>query len=138
MASVGMWPEPVERIAAFLRDAQVEGRIEELPAGTGSYPGTAVYGAGFEADRKRIVALIPSAREVDRTKLAAAAESPALRPAPAPAFPFEGASVFVDRAVFAGRVVWLEAGSGRHVVGIAPQDLARLTRAKSADLTVDA
>ena len=28
------WPEPVERVAAFLRQGGVEGRIEEFQAGT--------------------------------------------------------------------------------------------------------
>ena len=30
------WPEPVERVAAFLRDTGAEARLEELPTETGS------------------------------------------------------------------------------------------------------
>ena len=132
-----MWPEPVERIAGLLRAAHVEGRIEELAPGVESLPGTAVFAAGFEADGARVVALVPAAREVDRDKLAAAAKSAGLRPAPAPEFPFQPARVLLDRLLLATHIVWLETGSGRHVVGIAPQQLVRLTRADTADLVLD-
>jgi prolyl-tRNA editing enzyme YbaK/EbsC (Cys-tRNA(Pro) deacylase) len=132
-----MWPEPVERIAAFLRAAHVEGRIEELAPGVDSPAGTAFFAAGFEADGSTVVAILPGSREVDRGKLAAASGSPGLRPAPAPAFPFESARVLVDRTALAVRIVWLEAASGRHIVGLAPQQLISLTRAETADLLLD-
>ncbi|HEY6067961.1 MAG TPA: hypothetical protein VIU81_04645 [Gaiellaceae bacterium] len=131
-----MWPEPVERIAALLRAAHVEGRIEELALGVDSPEGT-FFAAGFEADGSTVVAIVPGAREVDRGKLAAASDSPGLRPAPAPAFPFESARVLVDQTALAGRIVWLEAGSGRHIVGLAPQLLIGLTQAETADLLLD-
>jgi prolyl-tRNA editing enzyme YbaK/EbsC (Cys-tRNA(Pro) deacylase) len=137
MALSAMWPEPVERIAGLLRAAHVEGRIEELAPGVDSPPGTVVFAEGFEADGARVVALVPTAREVDRDKLAAAAKSSGLRPAPAPEFPFEPARVVLDRSLLAAPIVWLAAGSGRHVVAIAPQHLVRLTRAETADLLVD-
>jgi prolyl-tRNA editing enzyme YbaK/EbsC (Cys-tRNA(Pro) deacylase) len=137
MALSAMWPEPVERIAGLLRAAHVEGRIEELAPGVESLPGTAVLAEGFEADGARVVALLPATREVDRDKLAAAAKSPGLRPAPAPEFPFEPARVLLDQSLLATDIVWLDAGSGRHVVGVAPQYLVRLTRAETADLVLD-
>jgi hypothetical protein len=132
-----MWPEPVERIAGLLRTAHVEARIEELPPGVDSAPGPALFAAGFEADGARVVALVPSGRDVDRDKLSAAANSSGLRPAPAPEFPFDQARVIVDRSLLAVQVVWLEAGSGRHVVGMSPDQLVRLTRAETADLLPD-
>ncbi|HEX6662691.1 MAG TPA: hypothetical protein VF025_03370 [Gaiellaceae bacterium] len=132
-----MWPEPVEQIAAFLRAAHVEGRIEELAPGVDSPAGTALFAAGFEADGSTVVALVPGAREVDRGKLAAASGSAGLRPAPAPAFPFESARVLVDQTALTVHIVWLEAGSERHIVGLAPQQLISLTRAETADLLLD-
>ena len=39
-----MWPEPVERIASFLRHSEAEGRIEELPPGVDEPPGPVELG----------------------------------------------------------------------------------------------
>ena len=93
-----MWPEPVERIAAFLRAADVEGRIEELAPGVDSPAGTDVLRGRLRMPTaRRSSRSSRGTREVDRGKLAAAADSPGLRPAPAPAFPFESARVLVDQ-----------------------------------------
>jgi prolyl-tRNA editing enzyme YbaK/EbsC (Cys-tRNA(Pro) deacylase) len=129
-----MWPEPVERIAALLRTAGAEGRLEELPAGADTPPGTGLAAVGFECDGRDLVALVPADREVDRDKLARLANCTSLRPAPSPVFPFEGARVFLDRTTLSTGLLWLEAGSPRHVVGIAPSQLARVTRLETADL----
>ncbi len=105
-----MWPEAVERIAAFLRASGVEGRLEELLAGAGP----------------------PS---VDERKLAVAAGCRELKSrARASAFPFEGARVFMDQSVLSSEAVWLEVGSPRHVLGLSPAQIVRVTRAETADL----
>ena len=52
-------------------------------------------------------------------------------------FPFQGTLVFVDRALLAQRTVWLEAGSPRHVLGLAPSQLLRLTRAETGVFAVE-
>ena len=57
-----MWPEPVERIASFLRDSQALGRIEELPPGVDTPPGDAAVAAAFECDGELLVALVPFSR----------------------------------------------------------------------------
>ena len=60
-----------------------------------------------------------------------------LRPAPFPAFPFQSARVFVERSVLSTGTVWLEAGSPRHVLGLNPSQLIRLTRSETADLVLE-
>jgi prolyl-tRNA editing enzyme YbaK/EbsC (Cys-tRNA(Pro) deacylase) len=132
-----MWPKPVERIAALLRTTGAEGRLEELPAGVDTPPGTSLVAFGFECDSRGIVVLVPPDREVDRDKLARLANCTALRPAPSASFPFEGARVFVDRTALSISVLWLEAGSPRHVVGLTPSQLARVTRLETADLLLE-
>jgi prolyl-tRNA editing enzyme YbaK/EbsC (Cys-tRNA(Pro) deacylase) len=132
-----MWPEPVERIAAFLRASGAQGRLEQLPAGVDEAPGRTVRAAGFDCDRRTLVALVPAERAIDRDKLAAAARCTALVPAPPPPFPFQRARVFMDRSVLPAGIVWVEAGSPRHVLGLAPSQLARLTRAETTDLVLE-
>ena len=129
-----MWPEAVERIAAFLRASGVEGRLEELLAGAGPPAGQKLRADAFDGDGGAVVALVPADRDVDTRKLALAAGCPEVRPAPAPAFPFEGARVFIDQTVVSSDAVWLEVGSPRHVLGLAPVQVARVTRAETADL----
>ncbi len=81
-----------------------------------------------------VVALVPAGRSVDDGKLAAAAGYRALRPAPAPDFPFEGARVFMDQSILSAEAVWLEVGSPRHVLEMSPLQIARVTKAQTAEL----
>ena len=129
-----MWPEAVERIAAFLRAAGVEGRLEELLAGAGPPAGQKLRADAFDGDGGAGRRARPGDRAVDTRKLAVAAGCPELRPAPATAFPFEGARVFMDQSVVSSDAVWLEAGSPRHVLGLSPAQLMRVTNAETADL----
>jgi prolyl-tRNA editing enzyme YbaK/EbsC (Cys-tRNA(Pro) deacylase) len=133
-----VWPEPVERIAAFLRASGTVGRLEELPADADAAPGPAIRAAGFQCDGRGLVVLVPEERAVDRDKVAAAAGCGTLRPAPIPEFPFHPARVLLDRVLITAEMVWLELGSDRYVLGLAPSDLARLTRAEGADLLLEA
>jgi prolyl-tRNA editing enzyme YbaK/EbsC (Cys-tRNA(Pro) deacylase) len=137
VSSFRVWPEPVERIAVFLREAGVQGRLEELPDGVDSPPGLTLRAHGFESDGRSLVALVPLGRVVDRAKLATAAGSSALRPAAAPPFPYQPARVLLDRSAFAARTVWLEVASPRYALGLAPRHLAQLSRSETADLLVD-
>src|SRR2546423_6798435 len=126
-----MWPEPVERIASFLRESEAQGRIEELPPGVDEAPGPGVRAVGFDCDGRRLVVLVLDDREIDRDRIARRSVCSELRPAPAGTFPFQGTSVFVDRSVLSLPSVWLEAGSPRHVLGLPPSQLLRLTRAET-------
>jgi hypothetical protein len=132
-----MWPEPVERIATLLRRAGVEGRLEELPDGVDSAPDVALHVAAFDCDGRLLVALVPTGRTLDRDKLAVAARCRELRPSLAPVFPFRRARVIVDGSVLTAETAWIEAGSPRHVLGLPPDQLTRLTRSETADLVLE-
>jgi len=132
-----VWPDPVERIAALLRSAGVQGQLEELPPDVDEPPGPAFRAAGFECDGRGLVALVPDARAIDRDKLAAAAKCGTLRPAPVPEFPFRRSRVFLDRSALSTPIVWLEAGAPRYFLGLAPGQLTRLTRSRTADLMLE-
>ena len=136
--SAVVWPEAVEGIAAFLRAAGVEGRLEELLPGAGPPAGRMLRVDGFDADGVAVVALVPADRAVDRRKLAAATNSAQVRPAPAARFPFEGTRVFIDQSALSSESVWLEAGSPRHLLGLSTTQLTRVTNAKTADLLREA
>ena len=131
-----IWPEPVERIASFLRDSQAQGRIEELPPGVDTPPGPAARAAGFECDGRMLVALVPADRAIEQSRLARSCGCSNLRPAASPPFPFQGARVIAERSLLALATVWLEAGSPRHVVGLPPDQLLRLTRAETGPFLV--
>jgi len=126
-----MWPEPVERIASFLRESEAIGRLEELPPGVDTPPGPAGRAEAFDCDGRTLVVLVPADRPIDEERVGRRAGCGALRPAAARGFPFQGTLVLVDRSLLSQRTVWLEAGSPRHVLGLAPSQLLRLTRAET-------
>ena len=152
------WPESVERVARFLRDAKVEGRVEEFSEGTptaedaahaaGCALGQIVKSLVFLCDRRAVLVMVPGDRRADSVKVAAAAgcerakvagpedvlratgfEPGAVAPFPLPAV--EG--VFVDHSLLTHEVVWVGAGSTRHMAALAPGDLVRLTHARAID-----
>ena len=131
-----MWPEPVERIAQFLRSSEAHGRLEELPKGVDEPPGPGARAEVFECYGKAIVAVVPGDGEIDRGRLARRAGCGELRPVSGRPFPFQGAQVLVDRSLLALQTVWLEAGTPRHVLGLTPQQLLRLTRAETGTFLV--
>jgi Cys-tRNA(Pro) deacylase len=156
---VERWPEPVARVAAVLQHAGVDGRVEEFPEGT-STAGAAAKAVGssraqivkslvFIADGRPVLALLPGDRRADETKVAAAAGAKAARvarpdevvaatgfePGGVAPFPAPGISqVLMAEELLAHDRVWIGAGSERHMAGLSPLDLARLTQARTADL----
>jgi len=157
---VERWPEPVERVAAVLRQARVDGRVEEFPQGTPTAEAAAeaagcsaaqiVKSLLFVCDGRPTLALVPGDRRADPARVAAAAgsrkarvarrdevfavtgvEPGAVAPFPAP----QVAQVLLARELMAHEVVWVGAGSPRHMAALSPVDLAWLTRAKQADLS---
>jgi prolyl-tRNA editing enzyme YbaK/EbsC (Cys-tRNA(Pro) deacylase) len=155
------WPEPVERVAAVLRKSTVDARVEEFPAGTKTAAAAAeavgcelaqiVKTLVFVCDGEPVLALLPGDRRADPAKVAAAVaardariatseevlaatgvEPGGVAPVPVPA----GARVLVDRELFLHEIVWIGAGSPRHVAGLAPRDLARVAGAAPSDLAV--
>lgn len=153
------WPEPVERVATALREAGIEARLEEFPQGTptataaakavGCAPAQIVKSLVVVCDGKPTLALVPGDRRADLAKVAEAAgarearvgrpdevleatgfEPGGVAPFPAP----KVAAVLVARELLVHEVVWVGAGTPRHMAGLAPHELVRLTRARPADL----
>jgi prolyl-tRNA editing enzyme YbaK/EbsC (Cys-tRNA(Pro) deacylase) len=152
------WPEPVERVADYLRMVAVESRVEEFPAGTLTAEDAAtavgcdlsqiVKSLVFVCDGKPVLVMIGGDRRADRAKIEAAVpcdkakiagpdevrsatgfDPGAVAPFPLP----EIQTILVDNELLLHEVVWTGAGSHRHVLAIAPTDLVRLTRARSVD-----
>jgi prolyl-tRNA editing enzyme YbaK/EbsC (Cys-tRNA(Pro) deacylase) len=154
------WPEPVERVAAVLRARAVDARLEEFPGGTPTAKAAArAAGCGadqivkslvFVCDGLPVLALVPGDRRADPDRVAAAAgagyarvasldevtaatgfEAGGVAPFPAPGV----TRVLLERALLQHSIVWAGAGSEKHMVGLSPVDLARLTQAEIVDIT---
>lgn len=152
------WPEPVERVAGFLRRHAAEARIEEFPQGTptaldaaraaGCKLGQIVKSVVFACGDRYVLALIPGDRRADAGKIAAAVGAARARVASpnevlaatgfaagavAP-FPLPRVDrVLVDQALLGHDRVWIGAGSPNHLASLAPGDLVRLSQAQPMD-----
>jgi Cys-tRNA(Pro) deacylase len=156
---VATWPEPVERVAAVLRERATDARLEEFPEGTltasdaaravGCEPSQIVKSLVFLCDGLPVLALVPGDRRADAAKVAHAAGARKARVArpeevvaatgfePGGVAPFPVTNVtrvLVDQELLLQEVVWIGAGSPHHVAGLAPLDLVRLAEAVPADL----
>jgi prolyl-tRNA editing enzyme YbaK/EbsC (Cys-tRNA(Pro) deacylase) len=154
------WPEPVERVSAFLREAAVEARIEEFGEGTptahqaaravGCELSQIVKSLVFVCDGAFVIALVPGDRRADEAAIATAAGAGLVRIArpdevlhatgfePGGVAPFPTRAVtqtLMDRSFFAHQEVWIGAGSPSHMAALAPDELLRLARARAVDLT---
>ena len=154
------WPEPVERVAAVLRDAGIDARVEEFREGTptaraaakavGAELGQIVKSLLFICDGRPTLALVPGDRRADETKVATAAGAKAARVAKreevlaatgfepggvAPFPPSAVTQVLIAPELLQHEQVWVGAGSARHMAGISPVDLVRLTNATPGELT---
>jgi prolyl-tRNA editing enzyme YbaK/EbsC (Cys-tRNA(Pro) deacylase) len=157
------WPEAVERVAAFLSDARAEARIEEFPEGTttardaaravGCEPSQIVKSLVFLCDGLPALVLVPGDRRADPVKVAAAVGAAkasvasahdvelatGFEPGAVAPFPLPRAvqHVLIDQTLLGRGLVWVGAGSVRHVAGIQPAELVRLTRARPMDAVQD-
>jgi Cys-tRNA(Pro) deacylase len=156
------WPEPVERVAAFLRDTGAEARIEELPTPTptaqaaadavGCTLGQVVKSIVLVCDGSPVVTLVPGDRKVDTGKIARLVEArratvagpdevlaaTGFRPGAVSPFPLERVPVvLVERTMLRHRTVWAGAGSETHLVALAPPELVRLTRGRVEDVVLE-
>ncbi len=156
------WPEAVERVAAYLRESGAEARIEEFPEGTPTAQEAAravgcelaeiVKSLVFLCDGRPVVALVPGDRRADAGKVARAVGARKAKVAgaedvevatgfaPGAVAPFplpRVADVLIEQTLLANRLVWVGAGSPRHMAGLAPAELARLARARPADAVED-
>ena len=153
------WPAPVERVASVLRSSGIEGRIEEFRAGTPTAE-AAAEAAGcalaqivksllfrLEGDRFALV-MVPGDRRADRAKVAAELGAARAKPASpqevldVTGFEVGGVAPFplgrveaslLERSLVTHDVVWVGAGTPRHMAVLAPADLGRLTRARVVD-----
>ena len=152
------WPEEVERVAAYLRESGTESRIEEFSEGTptaedaakavGSELAQIVKSLVFDCDGRSILVLVPGDRRADRAKVAAAAgcskariagaeqvrDATGYAPGAVAPFPLERVeAVFLDRSLLQHQIVWIGAGSKRHMAALTPTELMRLSRAEPID-----
>jgi Cys-tRNA(Pro) deacylase len=157
---VNRWPEPVARVASVLERAGIDARVEEFPEGTptaaaaaeavGSSRAQIVKSLVFVCDGRPVLALVPGDRRADETKVAAAVGGRAARvarpdevlaatgfePGGVAPFPAPGISqVLMADELLAHDRVWIGAGSERHMAGLSPVDLLRLTEARTAELS---
>jgi prolyl-tRNA editing enzyme YbaK/EbsC (Cys-tRNA(Pro) deacylase) len=152
------WPEEVERVAAFLRESGAESRLEEFADGTPTAEDAAkavgcelaqiVKSLVFDCDGRSILVLVPGDRRADRGKIAAAAgcskariagadqvrEATGYEPGAVAPFPLRQVeAVFLDRSLLGHPLVWIGAGSERHMAALAPTELMRLSKAAPMD-----
>jgi prolyl-tRNA editing enzyme YbaK/EbsC (Cys-tRNA(Pro) deacylase) len=153
------WPEPVERVTAYLREAGAEVRVEEFRDGTptaqaaaravGCELGQIVKSLVFQCDGRPVVALVPGDRRADSEKVARAAgcrfariagpdevtDATGFEPGAVAPFPLPRVErLFIDPTLLSHRVVWIGAGSERHMASLAPTELVRLSRARPMDV----
>jgi prolyl-tRNA editing enzyme YbaK/EbsC (Cys-tRNA(Pro) deacylase) len=161
-ANPAEWPEAVERVAGVLRDSRVEARIEEFAEGTPTAADAATAAGApieqivktlvFACDGRAIVVMVPGDERADTGLIAAAAGCGRVKsvgpgdverltgfpPGGVAPFPLpQIETVLIERALLGHEVVWIGAGSGRHMAALSPSDLARLARARPAQLVVE-
>jgi Cys-tRNA(Pro) deacylase len=154
--------DPVERVAAYLRESRAEARVEEFSSGTPTAAHAAravgcdlrniVKSLVFECGGRVVLAMVPGDRRADGAKVAAAsgaAKAEIASPArvrettgfePGAVAPFGLArvdAVLVDRTLLGLDRLWVGGGSTRHMVGLTPKELVRLSRAAAVDLVTD-
>lgn len=153
------WPESVEQVAAFLRDTGAEARLEQFDeqAPTAQAAADAI-GCTLEqivktlvvvCDGLAVVVLVPGDRRGDTGKVARLMGAAKVRiatpdevvaatgfePGAVAPFPLPRVQrVLVERTLLASPVVWVGAGSDRHVVALTPLELIRLTRGDTVDV----
>jgi Cys-tRNA(Pro) deacylase len=152
------WPEPVERVSAALRAAAVDALIEQFDEGAASAR-DAARAVGCElsqivktivlvCDGAYVLVLVPGDRRADERAVALALGASEVRSAtaeevvratgfePGGVAPFPQRAVahtLMDRALLQHEVVWIGAGTERHLACLAPADLGRMARARAFD-----
>jgi Cys-tRNA(Pro)/Cys-tRNA(Cys) deacylase len=157
---VERWPEPVARVAEVLKRAGIDARVEEFPEGTptanaaakavGSSRAQIVKSLVFVCDGRPLLALVPGDRRADENKVASGAGARYARvarpdevlaatgfePGGVAPFPAPGISqVLMSEELLVHDRVWVGAGSERHMAGLSPADLLRLTNARTVELS---
>jgi len=156
------WPEPVERVVRHLREAHVEARVEEFPTGTPTAADAAratgarlqeiVKSLVFLCDGRSVLVMVPGDQRADSEKIAKAIGCERVKVAGAEEVaratgfstggvaPFPLAQidlVLMERTLLTHEIVWIGAGTSRHMAALAPTDLLRLARARPVDAVAD-
>ena len=157
------WPDAVQRVTAYLREARAEVRVEEFPEGTptakeaaravGCELGQIVKSLVFDCDGRSVLVLVPGDRRADSDKIARAAgarfvriagsdevrEATGFEPGAVAPFPLPRVeAVLVERTLLSQPVLWIGAGSERHMASLSPTELLRLSRARPMDVVEEA
>ena len=154
------WPEPVQRVSDALREAGADGRVEEFPSSAATAEDAAravgcdlrqiVKSLLFDCDGRNVLVLVPGDRRADREKVAALTGATRARVAGPEAV--EAATgyepgavspvalravdlVLIDQSLVTGDLLWVGAGTSRHMAGLPATELVRLSRARPADVT---
>jgi Cys-tRNA(Pro) deacylase len=156
------WPEPVQRVSAALREAGAEARLEEFPTGTPTAEDAAravgcelrqiVKSLLFDCDGRAVLVLVPGDRRVDSGKVAALTgarrarvagpaqveEATGYAPGAVAPFPLRRVEgVLIERSLLGEPLLWVGAGSTRHMAGLPPTELVRVSRAQPVDVAAD-
>lgn len=156
------WPEPVQRVVRTIREANIEARVEEFPDGTPTASDAAratgaqlqeiVKSLVFMCDGRSVLVMVPGDRRADSEKIARAvgcgdvkvasakevAEATGFSTGGVAPFPLANvALVLMERTLLAHEIVWIGAGTSRHMAALAPSDLVRLARARPVDAVAE-
>ena len=155
-------PEAVARVAGFLEDAGAEARLQEFEEGTGTAEAAAnaigcdldqiVKSLLFICDGSFVLVMVPGTKRADSELVRRATGAQGARIArpevveKATGFPVGGVAPFplpgiptalLDESLLRHELVWIGAGSRRHMAGLAPHELLRLARARAAAVSAD-
>jgi prolyl-tRNA editing enzyme YbaK/EbsC (Cys-tRNA(Pro) deacylase) len=107
----------------------------------------------FDCDGRKVLVLVPGDRRADSEKIARAAgsnfariagsdevrEATGFDPGAVAPFPLERIdAIFVERTLLSQPVLWVGAGSERHMAALSPTELLRLSRARPMDVVEQA
>jgi prolyl-tRNA editing enzyme YbaK/EbsC (Cys-tRNA(Pro) deacylase) len=156
------WPEPVQRVVRTIREANIEARVEEFPDGTPTASDAAratgaklqeiVKSLLFMCDGRSVLVMVPGDRRADSDKIAKAVGCEGVKVASAAEvseatgfstggvapFPLPNVNlVLMERTLLAHEIVWIGAGTSRHMAALAPTDLVRLAHARPVDAVAE-
>jgi prolyl-tRNA editing enzyme YbaK/EbsC (Cys-tRNA(Pro) deacylase) len=126
---------------------------EEAAATAGCELGQIVKSLVFDCEGRKVLALVPGDRRADSGKIARAAgtrfariagseevrEATGFEPGAVAPFPLEHVdAIFVERTLLSQPILWVGAGSERHMAALSPTELLRLSRARPMDVVEQA
>jgi Cys-tRNA(Pro) deacylase len=157
-----VWPDPVIRVSRALREAGAEARLEEFQTATPTAEDAAraigcelrqiVKSLLFECDGRPVLVLVPGDRRADARKVATLTGTERARVAgpaqveeatgyaPGAVAPFalrRVERVLIDKSLLGEGLLWIGAGSTRHMAGLPATELVRVSRAKPVDVAED-